>query len=300
MRPLLAHLYEPKRVSYPCFIQPKLNGIRALYQTGADGIGRFQSRDEIPFPPGLLDHLTVPLQSLFDQSIILDGELYRHGWSLQRINAAVTPVRQQPTEDTGLVEFHVFDRVDYGLSFHDRFEQWQHYHIHDIIPVSTRIAEDQAKADYYYSVFISQCYEGMMYRLGDCPYTLPKQPQVKTQSSRLKFLSDQDNRVWHMLKRKDWQDDEFECMSVVEGEGKYQGSLGALVCSSHASKLHDDKWGSRVRTWTNFSVGSGLTDAQRAKYWDHPELVIGHQIKVKYLCLSQDGIPLNPTILCIL
>ena len=78
--------YEPHRVTYPCYVQPKLNGIRALYQNG-----NFQSRDQLPFPPGLLNHLSSPLQSAFDPSVILDGELYVHGWPLQRINAAVTP-----------------------------------------------------------------------------------------------------------------------------------------------------------------------------------------------------------------
>lgn len=291
MKPLLAHVYEPKRVTWPCYVQPKLNGIRALYQDG-----HFQSRDEIPFPEGLLDHLAKPLRELFDPSIILDGELYRHGWSLQRINAAVTPVRQQPTEDTGLVEYHVFDRVDYGLSFQDRIEMYGSGNVMlplGIEDVLTKLVKSEAEADSYYAHWVACGYEGMMYRTGTCPYTLPKQPQVKTQSSRLKFLSDKDNRVWHLLKRKSWLDEDFLCTRVFEGEGKYHGTLGALECTINGGKM----------TWDmdrTFSVGSGLTDAERAKYWDHPELVIGHQVKVKYLCLSEAGIPLNPTVLAIL
>src|SRR5687768_15403845 len=107
MKPLLAHKYKPFRVTYPCYVQPKLNGVRALYQNG-----RFQSRDEVPFPEALLDHLAQPLLRIFGTSHApTDGELYVHGWSLQKILGAITPVRKEDSELTKLVEYHVFDVV---------------------------------------------------------------------------------------------------------------------------------------------------------------------------------------------
>jgi ATP-dependent DNA ligase len=145
-------------------------------------------------------------------------------------------------------------------------------------------------ANDFYASFVANGYEGMMYRLGDCPYTVPKQesyPEGMLRNSKLcsRFLSDKDNRAWHLLKRKDWQDDEFLCLGVEEGEGKLKGTLGSLTCTTAPTDAHYD----RV-----FSVGSGLTDSQRDFYWRNPP--IGKLIKVKYLCLSSDGIPLNPTI----
>lgn len=288
MKPLLAHIYEPHRVTYPCYVQPKLNGIRALYQNGA-----FQSRDQLPFTPGLLEHLSRPLRESFDPSIILDGELYVHGWPLQRINAAVTPIRQQPTEDTLKVEYHVFDVVDFGKSFEER-DSLRRKLLQLDIPVNyvhTEGVPSEEAGNFCYARFVSLGYEGMMYRLGDCPYTVPKQEKQPGQNigyyNRARFLSDKDNRCWHLLKRKDWQDDEFVCVQVEEGEGKLRGTLGALVCQAG----HSD--GDVL-----FNVGSGLTDSERAHYWDNPP--IGHLVKVKYLVLSNDGIPLNPTILAIL
>lgn len=278
MKPLLAHIYEPHRIGYPCYVQPKLNGIRALYQNG-----RFQSRDELPFPEGLLDHLSKPLRETFDAQVILDGELYVHGWPLQRINAAVTPVRQCPTEDTVKVEYHVFDKVSYKLPFAKRFPCGLQYE-GIVRHVLTGIAKDESSADEAYAHWVSQGYEGMMYRLGDCPYTVPKQPVPDGAWARSKFLSDKDNRCWHLLKRKDWQDDEFAWSVQVEGEGKLKGMLGAFGCVTASGKT--------------FNVGSGLTDAERQHYWQNPPN--GKKIKVKYLVLSSDGIPLNPTILAIL
>lgn len=291
MKPILAHVYEPHRVTWPAYVQPKLNGIRALYQNG-----RFQSRDELPFPVGLLDHLSVPLRGTFDPSVILDGELYVHGWPLQRINAAVTPVRQQPTEDTLKVEYHVFDVVDFTCPFIDRvtttlpftYQCPPKIHLVNNVYVGT-----EWEANRQYAAFVANGYEGMMYRLGDCPYTVPKMLESQTAlqgvPSNRRFLSDKNNRCWHLLKRKDWQDDEFVCIGVVEGEGKYVGTLGALTCVTPRTEF------ARGHA---FSVGSGLTDAEREHYWANPP--IGRLIKVKYLVLSNDGIPLNPTVLAVL
>lgn len=289
MKPLLAHIYEPHRVSYPVYVQPKLNGIRALYKAG-----HFQSRDELPFPPTLLEHLSKPLLEVFgdaDSSPVLDGELYVHGWPLQRINAAVTPVRQQPTEDTKLVEYHVFDVVDFNRTWKGRMVE----HCCAPLPKQVRWVQTvhcgtENLANEFYAKWVADGYEGMMYRLGDCPYTTPKQLWTDTNSSWVsmnttsRFASDKDNRCWHLLKRKDWQDDEFSITDMVEGEGKLKGMLGALKC--------------RLSNGLHFSVGSGLTDQERLYYWNCSP--IGRQVKVKYLVLSNDGVPLNPTILAIL
>lgn len=295
MKPLLAHIYEPHRVTYPCYVQPKLNGIRALYQNGA-----FQSRDQLPFPPGLLAHLAKPLKEVFGPEVILDGELYVHGWPLQRINAAVTPVRQQPTEDTLKVEYHVFDVVDFNTNFLRRLsDQCEPGKLHQVSYqvkcVETQYAYDKKEADKLYAHFVSLGYEGMMYRLGDCPYTRPRQTQAlgyTPPNPRSRHWSDKHNRCWHLLKRKDWQDDEFECTGIIKGEGKYQETLGAFICRNTKQALET---GCRL---IEFSVGSGLTDSERDHYWANPP--IGRLVKVKYLVLSNDGIPLNPTILAIL
>lgn len=297
MKPLLAHVYEPHRVTFPCFVQPKLNGVRALYQNGC-----FQSRDGLPFPSGLLDHLAKPLRELFDPRVILDGELYVHGWSLPKILGAITPIRQEPTEDTLKVEYHVFDVVDFGKSFADRHHnngnilQLIDYHpqikLVEGIPV-----RDEEWANEYYSRFVSRGYEGMMYRLGDCPYTVPKAIRVTPFGqlvgvghelfSKSKFLSDKDNRCWHLLKRKDWQDDEFDFVSIrsTVGEKGEAGFIMTVKSPPGAAK-------------PTFDLGAGLTDHEIEIYLQNPP--VNQKVKAKYLCLSPYGIPLNATILAVL
>lgn len=288
MKPLLAHIYEDKRwIGGPCWLQPKFNGVRALYQNG-----RFQSRDELPWNVNVLAHIAGSLMQLFsDPHLILDGELYVHGWPLQRINGAVAINRLEPNEDTLKVGYWVFDQVKYNTPFFVRFNEIQgtiRGAAHPNIFAATTVSPPNRQwVEDFYAETISQGFEGIMYRLGLCPYTVPKQPKENNPG----FLSDKHNRTWHLLKRKAWMDDEFECIAVEEGEGKRAGKVGAFICAI-------DEGQAPGFSKLTFGVGSGLTDAEAQHYFDNPP--IGRKIKVKYLCLTSDGIPFNPTIEAVL
>lgn len=285
MKPLLAHVYEPHRVTFPCYVQPKLNGIRALFQGG-----RFQSRDQQPFPELLLQHLSKPLLEIFDSNTILDGELYVHSWPLQRINAAVTPVRQEPTEDTVKMEYHIYDTVDYNYSFVERFKPiYDKLSGYQMTPaVETVEATSEDYADTYYASKVAQGYEGIMYRLMGCPYTVPLQTKNLIHwhvNPRARTLSDQDNRVWHLLKRKDFQDDEF----LITGFNATTGPKGERGFQLHLI----------TPSGKRFASGGGLTHSEVDHYLSNDPA--GRMAKIKYLVLSSDGIPTgNPTILAIL
>jgi DNA ligase 1 len=275
MKPMLSHVYAPHRIIYPVFVQPKLNGIRALYQAG-----HFQSRDELPWNNGVLRHLTEPLKDILAEHVILDGELYVHGWPLQRINAAIAVNRYEPTPDSPLIEFHVFDVVDFTKPFKDRIDpvtqvlrDTQHQHKARIVP--TRKVFDEAQANDQYAYWVNEKFEGMMYRLGNCQYTRPNAGRG---------ISDKNNRTWHLLKRKDFRDDEFLIIDVEEGLGKRSNMVGAFVCVAKNGK--------------RFRVGSGLTDSEATYFFQHPP--IKSFAKIKYLTLTSDGIPFNPIILAVL
>ncbi len=244
-----------------------------------------------------MKHLDTPLREAFGTEVVLDGELYVHGWPLQRILSAVTPVATMrgPSIDTLLVEYHVFDVVDYTQSFNDRRRwalgkpaEWLEQHK----LVETRIASNEQEAEVFYADFVSAGYEGMIYRLGDCPYTVPKQQTLYPaipgcRPPRSGFLSDKNNRCWQLLKRKDWQDAEFIC----DGFNLTTGELGEtgfqLWCTTDHSRGHK-------LSGKHFAVSSGLTNFQRDHYAANPP--IGHEIKVKFLTWSTEGAPQNATI----
>lgn len=278
MRPLLAHIYEPKRFQHG-YVQYKYDGVRAIYQNG-----RFQSRDEHPFAAPLLDHLSKELQQRIHPDALLDGELYVHGWPLSRINGAVSTARSLPIEDTLQVQYHVFDAPCASRAFHERWD-WAIRHIvglKNTVLAKTQEIFSPTDADAFYTHAVEQGYEGIMYRLGTCPYTTPKQKN-NDPASRLKYLSDQNNRCWHLLKRKDWQDDWFLCTDLEEGTGKCSGMMGALVLKASNGET--------------FRVGSGFDDLTRKRLWETPTLIVDHFVHVRYRVLTSYGIPFNPTYL---
>lgn len=87
--PMLAHdaIKRSRSIVYPAYIQPKLDGVRALVTLDKDGIPVFNSRGNKTYPvQGALLQQVKELaeHSGFDK---FDGELYIHGLSLQKIVA---------------------------------------------------------------------------------------------------------------------------------------------------------------------------------------------------------------------
>lgn len=87
--PMLAHdaIKRSRSIVYPAYVQPKLDGVRALVTLDKDGIPVFNSRGNKTYPvQGALLQQVKELaeHSGFDK---FDGELYIHGLSLQKIVA---------------------------------------------------------------------------------------------------------------------------------------------------------------------------------------------------------------------
>src|SRR4030095_10411501 len=159
MKPMLARTVGPKFNLYPCYVQPKLNGVRALYQHAT-----FQSRDEKVWKPKVLQHITEELNSLGLGNLILDGELYKHGWRLQTINGAVAVNRGNPREDTSEVEFHVFDVVDPMVTFSTRWFEIYHGLLASERPhvkvVPTSLAHSWTEVEQHFHLYTKAGYAG--------------------------------------------------------------------------------------------------------------------------------------------
>ena len=74
-------------------------------------------------------------------------------------------------------------------------------------------------------------------------------------------------RSSELLKVKAMQTCDIKCIDIEEGEGKYAGTLGKIVCDYKGYVLR---------------VGSGLTDEQRKLYWEHPEMIKDHIVEIQY------------------
>ena len=74
-------------------------------------------------------------------------------------------------------------------------------------------------------------------------------------------------RSTELLKVKQMNTCDLQCTAIEEGEGKYAGVLGKIVCNYKGYELR---------------VGSGFTDEQRAYYWKNPWLIVGSIVEIQY------------------
>jgi len=99
--PMLAKDYkkESHKVEYPCFVQPKLDGMRALGYTN-----KFISRKGKEILN--MDHILEELNKL-KLNAPLDGELYAHGKSFQENMRLIKKYRPGETEDVTIADLAV-------------------------------------------------------------------------------------------------------------------------------------------------------------------------------------------------
>jgi len=111
-----------------------------------------------------------------------------------------------------------------------------------------------------------------MYRNSNSPYGFEEE------------CGNKENRWKRLLKRKEWQDDEFEIIGITSTTGAKGYDGFQLTC--------------KTKQGSTFSVGSGLSTAELAHFLEVDPS--GRLARIRYECLSDGGIPLKPTIEAIL
>ena len=76
-----------------------------------------------------------------------------------------------------------------------------------------------------------------------------------------------------ILKVKSFKHADILCTDVIEGEGKYKGTLGLIKCDYKGYEL---------------GVGSGFTDEQRYYYWNNKDEIVGKIVQIKYKCETKN------------
>ena len=238
---------------------PKLNGLRCMYIPGRG----FFSRDGKRWNYAVLKHISLPTMDY-----ILDGELYCHGMSLQKINSAVGVNRLEPGEDAKKIIFFAFDLVE--SKYHALTRMLL---LEKIIKESTSvgvamipwsICKTRIELDACYKEYLKQQFEGQMLKSVFGSYL----PQGTKERSTM-----------NLQKRKAFLDAEFSCIDrVISQEGKCAGKLGALVFVTQKG--------------VRFEVGTGFTDEEREEYIQ-PNYDFRRKATIKYLNLTDDGRPFN-------
>ncbi len=236
--PMLAKSYDDqkKKLVYPCFAQPKLDGIRCLaYYDGFRDKVIMLSRQGKEFKA--LGHLETELYAFLKANdfLVLDGELYVHGEAFQDIVSAIK--RDEPSPVSHLIEYHVYDLADDESDFvarHHTIETKVKKIGGNIKVVPTWTVNSEAEIDGLWQKATDDGYEGIMLRnkLGMYKY---------------------DGRSSDLLKFKKFMDEEFEIVDAYENKGIQSGQC-TLVCLT--------------KSGTRFGVKPEGTDAQRKQIWE--------------------------------
>lgn len=255
-----AGIYDPSKFGHVVSM-PKLNGLRCMYIPGRGFFSRYGKR----WVDAVLKHIVPP-----DTDYIIDGELYCHGLSLQRINSAVGVNRIEPGFDADYITFHAFDLVEPKFNALTRMlllEKILNDHKSEtqaINLIEWEICKTRIELDDCYNDYITKGYEGQMLKSVFGSYM----PQGEKERSTM-----------NLQKRKAFLDAEFQCIGrVVSTEGKCAGKLGALKFVTSKGVV--------------FEVGTGFTDEEREEYIA-PNYHFQRKATIKYLNLTDDGRPFN-------
>lgn len=248
---MLCYPFEEKRLAkwgFPVIIQPKLDGVRCRY-VAKDHVLLSSSEREITGVPHILKALT----SFKGSSWEFDGELYNHHLTFEQINSIVSRTAElSPLHRDA--QFHIFDEVDPTEPQHRRLTALRG------VPSNTyiRIVENQVafSIEEIMALLENYCckgYEGIVVRH-------PLGLYERKRSTMVMKFKPRKSDSYRITGYKAEKDD--------SGVIKEPQRLGALVCEG------DDG--------TEFSVGSGFTDAQRHSYWAIRDSLFGQYCHVLY------------------
>ncbi len=235
--PMLAKTYKDgkKHLEYPLYIQPKLDGVRCLIflkeKNGGENAVIAYTRTKKLFPSiDYIKKILYPyLNDLYDtennQSIYLDGELYKHGKKLQDISGDSRNEKADvSTNNKSRNEYHIYDCFypkELDTTFEDRNAQLEELFsgISDnakkvIKEVPAELVESFEDAEKKYIKYVRMGYEGAMLRNKDGYYLANSE---KTGS----FMRSKD-----LVKMKPKFTDEYKVIDFTDGKrGKDKGAI---------------------------------------------------------------------------
>jgi DNA ligase-1 len=244
--PMLAHPYEDNksRVTFPCYFQPKLDGVRAVAEKQG---GKVTLWSRLGKEYTAVPHVNKVLEDIMTDGQILDGELYAHKVPFQTLISWVK--KNQP--DSKRIQYNVYDMVS-PKPFKDRFADFCAIVGKNgqgvVRTVHTAILWKADDIETKLIEAIERGYEGIMIRTGDCTY----------QSGQ---------RSRELLKVKEFKDEEFEIIGAEEGQGKCEGQA-TFICKTKQGAI--------------FKCRSRGEDSLREHYWKERDKYVGKMLTVRF------------------
>jgi ATP-dependent DNA ligase len=257
--PMLAHDYNKrgKSIVFPCFVQPKLDGVRCVAATGR---GLF-SRNGKAFPH--LDHIKAEVDAL-PVGTLLDGELYSDTLTFQEVVGLVKKQKLVAADQAKLSQIHLacYDVIVADVGNAERMERLgallagRKY----LKPVETLECMKKEDIGAQHAKWVADGYEGLMLRNKAAVY------RIGVRSADLQ-------------KYKEFEDAEYKVVGFKEGDGLEKGCV-VWLCETVKGQ--------------QFAVRPRGTHEERQVLFVNGAKYVGKSLCVRYQELTTDGIPRFP------
>ena len=265
LKPMLAQSFEKhgKKLRYPCYTQPKLDGIRCLARRTGDTVTLYSRKGKVL---DLVPHINEALLGLLEDGDCADGELYTYGWDFQKIVSAI----KKTSEDTPGIQYWIYDLPNMknrDEPFSERFSFDKQQKIVKasgidgcLVPVETPLCATEDNLMMYEDRYIKRGFEGSMARNVNSKYLFGY-------------------RSIDLLKVKRFLDAEYKVIGFTEGSAVELGAI-VFVCETEDGQ--------------EFSVRPTGTHEERKEWFKQGDSFVGRMLTVKYQELSNDGVPRFP------
>ena len=259
--PMLAQVFEKSkhRLTYPCYVQPKLNGVRCFAEKTSDTAIVCTSRKGKPY--STLTHLTPHLLNIMNVGEIWDGEVYNPAMTFQEITSAVKKQREASLE----LELWVYDVADPTKGFGERSKRYLGSAQNPgIIRVVTTLVKSEEEVHKYHDEFVKDGFEGIIIRnIEDDGYSFK-------------------HRSHNLQKLKNFIDEEFLIVGGYTGKGtSFEGAV-TFECQAANGEIFG-------------CVPKGPFEYKR-ELWNKLDQIVKAKtlLTVRYQELSDGGVPIFP------
>lgn len=258
---MLAEKFNPKKnTDYPYFSQPKLDGVRCL--VSEDGMQTRNGKEFVSSP-----HIQEILAGFFEEfpDVILDGELYNHSLKndfekIISLARKTKPTPQDILESRDMVQYHIYDVITEEPMTYEQRKAFLHENIHSkyfpmVQLVETSVANNLEESRNKLAEYLESGYEGQMLRINNSPY--------------------EHRRSRSLLKDKEFEDDEYVIVEIIEGKGNWSGYAKAAII--------------RLKDGSTQQAGMRGNFAMAKKMLEEKESYIGTDVTVRYQNKTSDG-----------
>ena len=247
-------------------LQIKWNGIRGDYMPNSNEI---ISRQGIAFTG--MEHIVRDIKTLFGDTYVIDGELIRDNkdnkTDEENFTLTCSIVNTIDNVDKSDIHFRVYDIIPLNEFLEGKSKKKFIERYKDLMKFKEEAEEKGIKS----IVFSENLYEGTDSSKID---ELLEKVDKEGKEGLMLYKNDFYKCKRHngILKVKSFLSCDVRCMSVYEGEGKYEGSLGGIIVNYKGYEV---------------GVGSGFSDSQREYYWNNQQEIIDKIVQIKYKAESK-------------